>query len=49
MKSMFNGAFHLIGDIGDWDVSSVVNMKLMFNGASSFNGDNFKMGCIKCI
>ena len=33
MEDMFTGAINFDGDISNWDVSNVTNMKLMFNGA----------------
>ena len=41
MNRTFQGASSLIGNssFSNWDVSSVINMGAMFNGASSFNQD----------
>ena len=39
MNGLFWGATSLNQDIGDWDVSNVVNMASMFRDATSFNGD----------
>ena len=36
------------GTYSDWDVSSVTNMRSMFNGATNFNSDHLLLGCFKC-
>ncbi len=38
MGGMFDGASSFDGDVSGWDVSSVIYMDEMFNGAA-FNGD----------
>jgi len=36
---MFYGATKFNGDVSNWDVSSVITMRDMFNTATKFNGD----------
>jgi len=39
MQLMFANANSFNGDLSNWNVSKVVNMKFMFFSANSFNGD----------
>ena len=39
LTSMFSGAEKFNGDIGDWNVSTIITMENMFHGAHAFNQD----------
>ena len=39
MIAMFNRATSFNGDLNDWNVSKVENMRIMFSEATSFNGN----------
>ena len=39
MENMFQSAVNFNGDISNWDVSSVTNMKNMFHNTVRFNQD----------
>jgi surface protein len=40
MEDMFRDAALFNGDLSNWDVSQVTNMRYMFSDALSFNPDN---------